>query len=124
MNLTRLFPLHTRLIIGAIIVMAVLGLVTMKVNQMKATAYQAGVAACQETARQAVDKANAENLEATKALDDEINQYAIRLDAALADRRDRQTVVVNRVEERLASQPNCEVDPSIIALRNEARAAR
>lgn len=110
-------------VIAAVIAVAIIGTtITLTVNKIKHDAYQNGVEACQAKAQEALDKANEANAKATSELQSDLDDYAKRYETLANQRRDREQVIVERIEEKLLTEENCQITPELLILRNRIRA--
>ena len=105
----------------ALVLTVVAILANNKLNEIKREAYDQGVTACQAQAQEALRKVNAANANTTQKLEADLADAGRRYDDLAARRRDREQVIVREVEQALPAQPNCEITPEILALRNRIR---
>lgn len=91
------------------------------VHKLRSDAFKAGVASEQAASRKALDKANEANAKVTSGLRETMAAQAARIALLNDQRKGREQVIVTRVEEALPAQPNCEITPEIVALRNQIR---
>lgn len=113
--------LKAKLIVGAIVLTIITTTGVLTVNRIKADAFKAGQTSERQLHEKALQKAQEANDAQTAGLRATIIDYAARIDVLSHQRRDREQVVVTKIEERLVDQPNCDITPEIIALRNEIR---
>lgn len=91
------------------------------INDVKADAFRNGEAASELRHQKALDQANARNRERERQLQNDLNDFGKRFEALATERHEREQTIVNRIEERIVAQENCEIDPEIIRMRNEIR---
>lgn len=116
-----MITLKSKLIIGAIVLTITTGVLT--VNKLRTDAFNAGVEACQADAQKALQKAQEANDAQSAGLRATITDYAAKIEKLSNQRQQREQIVVTKIEEVLIDhQPNCEITPELIALRNSIRA--
>lgn len=119
--MTSLLTLKAKLIIGAVVFTLLTTTAVVTVNRIKSDAFKAGVAACEQSHTDALNEANAANRKREAELQSTIDDYARRIAAQSNQRRQREQIVVTKIEERLVETPNCQIDPAIIEMRNQLR---
>ena len=119
----NLLTLKAKLIIGAIVLTIITTTAVMTVNRIKADAFKQGQASERQLHAKALAKAEEINRTKTLTLERQIDDYARQVERLSNQRREREQVVVTKIKERLVEQPNCQIDPQIIALRNQVRAS-
>lgn len=105
----------------ALIAVATFLLVTNHLRHVRAEGYQAGVEACQADGQKALTKANEANAKASTDLQATIDDQARRIAQLSVQRQAREQVIVTRIEEALPAQPNCQITPELLTLRNQIR---
>ena len=116
-----LLTLKSKLIVGAIVLTIVATTGVLTVNRIKADAFKAGQVSERQLHAEALQKAQEANDAQTAGLRTTITDYAARIDVLSHQRRDREQVIVTKIEERLVDQPNCQITPDLLALRNQIR---
>lgn len=113
--------LQGKLLVAAILAIVLISAGVLTINKIKSDAYTKGRADCQAEAADALAKANEANAKTTQKLEADLADAGRRYDDLAARRRDREQVIVREVEQALTAQPNCQITPEILALRNRIR---
>ena len=113
--------LQGKLLVAAILAIALITGGFLTINKIKADAYTKGRADCQAQAAEVLRTVNEANAKTTQKLEADLADAGRRYDDLAARRRDREQVIVREVEQALPAQPNCEITPEILALRNRIR---
>ncbi|GAA0767025.1 hypothetical protein [Brevundimonas olei] len=84
--------------------------------------FEAGVATEGQKHEKALSDAQKANEKASAELRAALVTYAENYERLRIQRVAGETKVIERLSERLVEHPNCQIDPDVIALRNEVRA--
>ncbi|MFZ4165280.1 hypothetical protein [Brevundimonas sp. NPDC058933] len=113
--------LQGKLLVAAILAIILIATGVLTINKIRSDAYQAGQQSERQVHADALAKVNEANAKTTQKLEADLADAGRRYDDLAARRRDREQVIVREVEQALPAQPNCEITPEILALRNRIR---